>query len=190
MKTDILFVGLQNSGMKYKGTRHNFGADVLRVFAENQGVSFKKDKFNGGEVAVFEYSNKIATFFIPDSFMNLSGVKVKKAVDFFEIDNLSSFVLLHDEINIPLGSTKVSFNKSSGGHNGVESVIQHLQSKAFYRIRLGIGKNMKPINMESFVLKKFSLLEGNKLKAEYDLAEKIILEFIQNGGEATMNKFN
>ncbi len=190
MKVDLIFAGLQNTGDKYKGTRHNFGADVLRVFAENQGVSFKNNKFCGGQSTLFEYDGKVAAFFIPDSFMNVSGESIKKAVEFFEIEDLSSLVLLHDEINIPLGKIKITFGKSSGGHNGVESVVQSLKSKDFYRIRLGIGKNATPSDMQSFVLKKFSMLERGKLKSGYDLAEKAIMEFIKHGGNSAMNKFN
>jgi len=190
MKTDLFFTGLQNFGEKYRGTRHNIGADVLRVFAENQGLSFKKDKFCKGEYAIFEYAGKIVTFFIPSSFMNVSGEYIKNAVKLFEFDNMNNFIVLHDEINVPIGQIKISIGKSSGGHNGVESVIKSMHTKKFYRIRLGIGKNATPQNMESFVLKKFSILERNKLRYEYDLAEKVIMEIIKNGGDSAMNKFN
>ncbi len=189
MQIDLLIAGLGNP-KKYFGTRHNIGADFLRKFAEEQGISWTYDKYLDGELAFIELNSKLIMLFLPTLFMNKSGVSIKKAKDKFNLKN-TNILVVYDELNIPFGYLKLNFKKSSGGHNGLESIISTLKNDNFWRMRLGIGRaNKKISNRKTYVLKQFSLLERAKIKSFYELFRKSLLSFIENGPENTMNKFN
>ena len=135
-------VGLGNPGEEYTETRHNTGRIVLEAFRS---------------VAEKELKNKKITLIAPDTFMNKSGdalrgkIKIKKAAE--------QLVVIHDDLDIPFGSYKISFNKSSGGHRGVESVIKAVKTKAFVRIRVGIQPKKRPSGeaaVEKLILGKFT----------------------------------
>jgi len=143
-------VGLGNPGEEYKETRHNTGRIVLEAF---RGVADKQLK------------NKKITLIAPDTFMNKSGdalrglIKTKKTAE--------QLVVIHDDLDIPFGSYKISFNKSSGGHRGVESVIKAVKTKAFVRIRVGIQPKKRPSGeaaVEKLILGKFTPDQMSTLK--------------------------
>ncbi len=181
-------VALGNSGEEYKNTRHNMGFLVLDYVVEKLGlsepVSYMAYKGRITEGAVL--GNK-TTFLYPETFMNNSGLAVKKLVPPDEIENL---IVIHDDIDLPLGDIKISKNRGDGGHNGVKSIINHLGTKDFTRIRIGIA----PINTETglparpegselpdFVLNKFSKRELEELD-EIKVRVKNILEIIVREG--------
>ena len=185
-----VFVGLGNPDEKYKGTRHNIGKDFLGRFVENQGAAFKKEKELLSEVAFLEFNGEIFVFALPDTYMNESGKAVAKLAKEFNV-GAKSFFIIHDELNLPFLKIKLSFNKSAGGHNGVQSVIDYLKIQEFYRLRLGIGKKSGvPRNMESFVLKKFSMLERLEMQKFYDKFERAILACVHDTPSGAMNKIN
>lgn len=150
-----LIVGLGNPGEKYAGTRHNLGFDVI-------------DKLVTGTVASPEVSKKFEAIVYkgqdiillkPQTFMNLSGRSVKAALDFYKI-SLDDLLVIHDEVDLELGEIKHQFDRSSAGHNGVESVINNIGSQAFHRLRLGVGRGANPgVDIANFVLEKFEVGE-------------------------------
>jgi PTH1 family peptidyl-tRNA hydrolase len=153
---NYIIVGLGNPGEEYEGTRHNVGRMVLDVFAkENKLADWELDKKLKALATTGKVGKNKATFLKPETFMNKSGesvkslIKTKKAAE--------TLVVIHDDLDIPLGKLKVSFNKSSGGHRGVESIMKAIKTEAFVRIRLGIsgetasGKIKKPQGEEKVI---------------------------------------
>ncbi|MCD6471083.1 aminoacyl-tRNA hydrolase [bacterium] len=165
-----LIVGLGNPGKKFINTRHNIGKEIIEHFAKI--YNFPKFKFKKSlEVFVTKkkINNKKFILALPTTYMNESGRVVKKLLKYYKLIP-NNLVIIHDEIDIPLGKIKLSFNRSSAGHKGVQSIINYLKTKEFYRLRIGIeNRKEKRIPTEEYVLKKFSKEETriiNKLKEE------------------------
>lgn len=127
-----LIIGLGNPGKKYQNTRHNIGQILISKLPELPGT-------------------KTA---ITDTFMNESGQSVQKLVHFYK-QPIESLYIVHDDLDLPIGEYRVQFDRGAAGHHGVESVIQHLNSQAFWRIRIGIG-HPNSIPVESYVLQPFT----------------------------------
>lgn len=141
----ILVVGLGNPGHKYKKTRHNIGFRVIDALKK-------------------KISNKDTVLFKPQIYMNQSGKEVKSLATKYKIPATNIWVI-HDDIDLPLGTIRVSQNVSSAGHKGVQSIIDELGTKNFTRIRIGIQpKTEKPQNVERFVLQKFTKEEEKIIK--------------------------
>ena len=189
MQVDYLVVGLGNPENKYIGTRHNVGADFLRHFISRQGIIFKKEKMAKSELAFLQLGESVVAFAVPDTYMNLSGEAVKALFKYFDIKDSKKLLLVYDEINLDFGSFKFSFGKSSGGHNGVQSVIDHIKSKDFYRLRIGIGPQ-RVSDRAAFVLKKFSLLERVKINSLFESLEGALIDFLKKSPDFAMNKYN
>jgi PTH1 family peptidyl-tRNA hydrolase len=192
----FIIVGLGNPGEEYRETRHNAGRMVLDFFHKSIGArEWQPDKklkalLSDGKVG----KNKVL-FLKPETFMNKSGlsvgplVKSKKAAE--------SLVVIHDDLDIPFGSYKISFNKSSGGHRGVESVIKSVKTEAFVRVRLGIspqtpsGKIKKPKGEEvvgDFILGNFKPKELLELKKISKRISEVLSILIEDGREKAMSQ--
>ncbi len=154
----IIIVGLGNPGEKYKNTRHNVGFQVVDEFArENNFPEFRLSKKSKSLIS----KNKGVTLVKPQTFMNQSGKAVKKFI--------GELIVVHDDIDLPLGKIRISKNRGAAGHKGVESIIKEIGTKNFTRFRIGIQlKTGKPKNVEKYVLQKFDKQE-----------EKIIKQVIQ-----------
>ncbi len=139
----ILIVGLGNPGKKYKNTRHNFGFQVI------DALKIKNEKI---------------ILFKPQTFMNESGQAVKKLIAKHQLP-ISNLLVVHDDIDLPLGTIKLVKNRGAAGHKGVQSIIDALGTKDFHRLRLGIRPEIKPRNVDKFVLQEFTKTE-NKVKKE------------------------
>ncbi|MEA3449643.1 MAG: aminoacyl-tRNA hydrolase [Patescibacteria group bacterium] len=178
-----IIIGLGNPGGKYKNTRHNAGFMLLDKIIEEKGLAWKeKDKWQ----SVFAENND-AIYVKPMTYMNNSGEAVRKVIDYYKLlpkklglltiknynltDNLT---VIHDEIDLPLGKYKTSLNSRSAGHRGVDSVINHLKTKNFKRIRIGVmGDKPEQMPMKNYVLSRFQKSEIKTLK---NIFENIISE--------------
>ena len=176
-----LIVGLGNPGKEYINTRHNIGFMVIDKYLGD--VKFK-EKFNGLYYEVNK--NDKVIFLKPQTFMNNSGECVSKFVNYFNIKN-EDIMIIHDDLDINIGICKFKFNSSSGGHNGIKSIINYLGNKNFFRMKLGI-KSDKKNDVIDFVLGKFSKSESDN----YDFNKYInaINDFIEYDNEYVMNKYN
>jgi len=146
-----LIVGLGNPGKKYQKSRHNVGFILLDKFAADNNLKWGKSERFDSEI--IEYDDKLLVK--PQTFMNNSGDAVSKLVNFYKIfpDNL---IIIHDDVDLPLGSVKKQKGKNSAGHHGVEDIIEKLGTKDFWRIRVGIGKpEDKNIPVDEWVLQDF-----------------------------------
>lgn len=172
-----LIVGLGNFGKEYEKTRHNFGFLALDQIVEKYGFTAMGKKFSS-EVFVGEISRKKIIALKPQTYMNLSGQAVIEAVQFYKIP-LANIIVLHDEIDIPLGKIKVKIGGGSAGHNGLKSIDSAI-GKEYHRIRLGVGR---PSNAEfdiaDYVLSKFSKEEMAEVKKIIDEACKLVDKIIE-----------
>lgn len=196
----MLVVGLGNPGREYVGTRHNIGRDLLIELAERENFAdWKHDSYvlsyvSSGQPAGVQEEIKLA---LPETYMNRSGEAVRELV---KNNNLSpeDLVVVYDDIDLPVGSIKISKSRGSGGHNGVQSIIDHLKTNDFVRIRIGIcpvnemGEKNKPTKtvVSKFVLARFSPLEKEKLDIVAKKLFESILSISQDGIERAMNTFN
>lgn len=191
-------VGLGNHGEKYQDTRHNVGWAVCDFVRERGHFSsLHDDRSMSGRVTDGKIGGESVRMLYPDTFMNNSGSAVVKFVPRSEVGNL---IVIHDDIDLPLGEIKLVKGRGDGGNNGVKSIIEKLGTKDFIRIRVGIaprtfwtGEVKRPKGggpLEKFVLQKFSRGEAVKLEEVKERAFGALHEVITKGLETAMNKFN
>ena len=198
--TDMKFfvVGLGNPGEEYENTRHNIGRMVLSyVNKKNGDDSWKADKILKALVSKIKVENHTVILLMPETFMNNSGKSLATLVSTPK-DALRTIVI-YDDLDLPLGTLKISFNRSSGGHKGVESIRKVVKTDEFVRIRIGIsnrtptGKLRKPKGedaVQTFILGKFKKNEEVVLKKVIKEAHDALITIIEKGYVQAMNEFN
>jgi len=171
--------GLGNPGKEFKFTRHNLGFLVLDNFQkENSFPDFEFSEKFLAEVSKKIFNGKKVVLFKPQIFMNDSGRALKKL--FFALKfKTENLCLIHDDLDLPFGRIKISFKKNAGGHKGVQSVIDELSTKNFWRIRIGIGKEQKE-KTEKFVLEEFSVEEKKGLKEILNFTNELLKIWIEH----------
>ncbi|MDE6284395.1 MAG: aminoacyl-tRNA hydrolase [Bacilli bacterium] len=179
-----LVVGLGNPGKDYNKTRHNIGFMILDAYLS--GVNWQ-EKFQALYYKT-NISGEIVYFIKPQTFMNLSGHAVAEYVNYFNIA-IEDILIIQDDLDINFGQYKLKKNSSSGGHNGIKSIISNLGTEAFLRLKVGIRNTNKHDTID-FVLGKFYPEEQKTLEEMYPIYTKIIDSFIKNGIEKTMNTYN
>jgi PTH1 family peptidyl-tRNA hydrolase len=163
-----LFVGLGNPGAKYKFNRHNIGFILIdRLIDKLKANDISKTQFKG---ELYKSGNLL--LLKPTTFMNLSGESVRAVTDYYKIDDITLF---HDELDIPLGTIRLKRGGSSGGHNGIKSIDQHITNE-YDRVRLGIGRPEFKDQVTSYVLSDFSKEEEECLNKVLDKAFDIALD--------------
>jgi PTH1 family peptidyl-tRNA hydrolase len=187
--TDLLVVGLGNPGAEYAGTRHNVGFDVIALLAERHGGRLRKSKERAltDEVQVGRRRVALAQ---PQTFMNLSGESVGRLVRRYGIDDLTGLVIVHDELDLPLGRLKVKSGGGLAGHNGLRSIKAHLRSDAFVRVRIGVGKPPTKQEGPNHVLKKPGKAVRGVLAAMVERGADAVEAIVADGVDAAMNQFN
>lgn len=180
-----LIVGLGNPGEEYNSTRHNVGFLCLDSFIKNNNLTIK-EKFNGEYVETIINNEKIILL-KPLSYMNLSGIVVKKYVDYFKI-NIENVLVIYDDMDFEIGTYKLKPSGSSAGHNGMKNIIENLGTEDIKRLRIGISKSTN--NKKNYVLGKFNKKEKNDLNKIIKTTENIIKDFIILDYENLMSKYN
>jgi len=184
----ILVVGLGNPGKEYTLTKHNVGFLVVDELGKRVGIDVKKDKFQSLCGEGFLEGNKILLL-KPQTYMNRSGGAVSSASDFYKIPP-ENIIVIHDEMDISLGRIMIKPGGGSAGNNGIKSIISHLGTKDFIRLRIGIGKPSAKSDGASHVLSSFSKSEGAMVEDSIQTSADAVLEIINNGLEKAMNKYN
>lgn len=179
-----LVVGLGNPGKEYKNTRHNTGFMILDNYLGKVNWKTKMENYYYME----EVNGEQIMYIKPLTYMNLSGLAVSKIVNFYKID-MKDILVIQDDLDMEIGSYKIKRNSSSGGHNGIKSIISELNSEEFGRLKIGIGKSIQ-ISSDKYVLGKFSTDELNKINENMDTFRNIIKTFIDNSIEDAMQKYN
>lgn len=146
-----LIVGLANPGKEYANTRHNAGAWFVEDLALSEQATLKPEsKFHGLHGTV-RFAHQALQLLIPTTFMNLSGQSVRACLNFHKITP-DALLVAHDDIDLPVGTIKLKFDGGDGGHNGLKDIIRHLNTKQFYRLRIGVGRPTHSRDVVDYVL--------------------------------------
>lgn len=181
-------LGIGNPGNKYRHNRHNVGVAFLDYLSEYFSNEFEPSK---GDFYSLEGSLEDCSFVLikPSTFVNLSGKVAKQVVDNYNISN-EDLLIVYDDVNLENGNIKVKLCGGDGGHNGIHSIIYHLFTDKFPRIRIGIGKNFRPGEMALYVLSDFSKVEIELLHPAFELCRKLCLAFIIGGEKKMLEVFS
>ena len=183
----FLIVGLGNMGEKYHDTRHNIGFTILDALAEDRDVVFETRKL--GDLTRFNHKGRTFILMKPNTYMNLSG----KAVNYWlkiEKIPLENLLVITDDLNLPFGTLRIKGKGSSGGHNGLTSVNEVLQTQNYARFRFGIGNDYPKGRQVEHVLGKWNDEEFAKLPERLEKSGKAVVSFAMAGLNNTMNTFN
>ncbi|MBF0472929.1 MAG: aminoacyl-tRNA hydrolase [Nitrospirae bacterium] len=181
----IFIIGLGNPGTRYQLTRHNVGFLVIDQLAVGLGV--KLTEKNVSHVGNGNIAETGITLIKPLTFMNLSGQVIKVYKN--SINAPTDLIVIQDDIDIETGRLKIKQGGSSGGHKGVQSIIDTLGSRDFIRVKIGVGRDIN-MPVEEYVLRKFSKVEKIIIDETIVTASDAVISIITNGLEITMNKFN
>jgi len=194
----LTIVGLGNPGREYDDTRHNIGREVVEGFVGlNECAEWQEDRDISAHITQRLVGKKKVRLVMPNTYMNLSGTTLKKLG--FNEKNINNLIVVHDDIDLPLGKIRVSFERGDGGHNGLKSIISNLSSNSFARVRVGIapadaeGMIQKPKGdkqVRDFVLEKFSSEEAQTVKNIIKKSRNALEVLIQEGHLKAMNEFN
>ena len=171
-----LVVGLGNPGREYKNTRHNVGFIFLDSYLEKNNLELSKKKFNGVYIDYINEKGNKVIFLEPHTYMNLSGDCIIDFMRYFKIER-EDVLIIHDDLDLDVAKIKIRSKGSSGGHNGIKSIISRLGSEEFKRIRIGISKD-KNIPVVDYVLSRFSDEDNKLLNNKKDAVNKVIDDFI------------
>lgn len=184
----IIIAGLGNPGRKYSKTRHNVGFMVVDELAKKYGLKFKKKEEY--LIAQGRIENKDVIVIKPLTYMNFSGIAIKKLMNKEIFNTLPhSLIVVHDDLDLPLEKIKIKINGSSGGHKGVQSIIDSIGTKNFIRVKIGIGK--EPFqDASNYVLSPFTKVQRAIIKEKISEAVNSIGVIIDKGVEKAMNLYN
>ena len=181
-----LIVGLGNPGKKYEGTRHNMGFMAVDLFSDISQIDVDKEVFSGllGRGKVFDED---VLLFKPTTYMNLSGTAVSQVVHYFKIEK-EDIIVVYDDMAISPGNIRLRLNGSSGGHKGMQNIIDQLGTSDIKRIRIGIGE--PTYDTVDFVLSKPLKEEKELIDEAIENAANAIKEALKSGFDRAMNRFN
>lgn len=191
----ILIIGLGNHGKKYEFTRHNLGFLVLDRFSKKNHFEFKSSKKLKSKIAKSSFGRKRIILAKPQTFMNNSGKAVKLLIKSYNLGP-KNLIIVHDDLDLPLGKIKIVKNRGAAGHKGVQSIINEIKTKNFIRFRIGIAPKYKITKqwnngaMEKFVLKKFTKTEKEIIKKAVKKCVKALETALKQGLDKAMNEFN
>lgn len=183
----FLVVGLGNIGSEYINTRHNIGFKILDSFANEENLSFQSVKL--GEITEYKIKGRTILLLKPNTYMNLSG----KAVHYWmEKENIAkeNILIITDDLNLSFGTIRIKTKGSDGGHNGLKSIQQLLNTTEYPRFRFGISDEFKKGQQVNYVLGEWTEEEREALKERFKLSIEIIKSFALSGLNNTMNTFN
>ncbi|OIO32140.1 MAG: aminoacyl-tRNA hydrolase [Candidatus Yonathbacteria bacterium CG_4_10_14_3_um_filter_47_65] len=190
--------GLGNPGDEYAGTRHNTGRSAVLYFHQKHTFSdWKKDLKTNALVSKEKIGKHTVTLVLPDNFMNNSGKVLSGYIT--DAKKAERLIVIYDDIDLPIGNVKISFDRGSGGHRGVESVIKRLRTRKFIRVRVGIspsaakGSVRKPTGEErvvKFLMSVFSSVEQKELKRSFGIVTGILDTILAEGKDKAMCLFN
>jgi PTH1 family peptidyl-tRNA hydrolase len=182
-----LIVGLGNPGREYENTRHNIGFMCLDKMAEYLKINFDSNKFSGSYAQV-NYGGEKIILLKPGKYMNLSGEVIRDFVKFFKI-SVEDVLIICDDLDTAVGTYRLRYKGSSGGHNGLKNIELHLGTKEYKRIKIGISNN-KLIDTKDYVLGKFTKEEKDLIQPIIDKMPNILEDYLKLSFDHVMNKYN
>ncbi len=184
-----IIAGLGNPGLKYAHTRHNAGFESLERLADRYRIDLETRKFRAYcGTGVIE--GQKALLLKPQTYMNLSGESIRAACDFYKIDPESELIVLYDDVSLEPGQLRVRKKGSAGGHNGIKSIIQHLGTQVFLRVKIGVGEKPPGYDLADYVLGHFSREEWPQMEEAFGRAAQAAAGLLSGETERVMNEFN
>lgn len=183
-----IIAGLGNPEKKYDGTRHNIGFSVIDRIADEYNIAMDMKKHKGicGKGVI---AGEKVVLVKPQTYMNLSGECIREVVDFYKVTP-QDIIVIFDDISLEPGKIRIRPKGSAGGHNGIKSIIAHLNSEEFPRIKCGVGDKPKGYDLADYVLGHFKKEELSVIEEERTRAMKACVCILESGTEAAMNQFN
>src|SRR5262245_20469534 len=186
---DLLVVGLGNPGGEYEHSRHNVGADVVALLAERHGGTLRRSR-ERALVAEVRIGDQRVTLAFPQTYVNLSGEAVAMLVRRHGITDPARVVVVHDELDLPLGRVKVKEGGGLAGHNGLRSIKAHLHTDEFLRVRIGVHKPPSKEQGADHVLRRLTKRDRIELDIAVQDAADAVEAIAEDGVDAAMNRFN
>ena len=183
-----LIAGLGNPGEQYQSNRHNLGFLTLDYLAGRHDIPLKKRGFE----ALFgkgKIGNEVVLLAKPQTYMNLSGIAIERLVSYFRVD-IKDLIVVHDDLDLPFETIRLKKGGGEGGHKGLMSIVQHVGSADFLRVRIGIGKPMRKAMVEKYVLSPFAEEEQNAVPSILAVACDVVGEVILSGVETAMQRYH
>jgi PTH1 family peptidyl-tRNA hydrolase len=205
---DVVAVGLGNPGLEYEGTRHNAGAQAVRLVAERHFARLRGEKGTSAETAVVHVSTKTLVLAVPQTYVNESGLAVGALVRRYLAAEQApgsgdggrgrgpitfapgSLVIVHDELDLEPGVVRLKLGGGTAGHNGLRSIQSHLRHLEFARVRIGVGKPPSPAAGADYVLKRASRADAALIAVAIEVAADAVECLLLEGPEVALNKFN
>jgi PTH1 family peptidyl-tRNA hydrolase len=185
----FLIVGLGNPGKKYDGTRHNIGYAVIDVLAEEESI-----RVITGKCRAFTGSGMLCGQKVllakPITYMNLSGESVRALAAYYKVDISRELIVISDDVSMPVGQLRIRKKGSSGGHNGLKSIIEQLGRDDFIRVRIGVGEKPGGYDLADYVLGHFDTKEQKVMNEAAHQAGLAIRKILEEGADEAMNQFN
>ena len=191
LKSEVLMkiiVGLGNPGKPYENTRHNIGFDVIDALAKKWDAPLTNSKFNGMYATIHRPEGKVLLV-KPLTYMNLSGECVGPLMDYFDID-VEDLIVIYDDLDLETGKLRLRQKGSAGGHNGIKSLIHHLGTQEFNRIRVGVNRPPAGMKVADYVLSKFSKEEQAVIGDAIDKSVNAVETSLSTPFLEVMNQFN
>ncbi len=185
---DLLVVGLGNPGAEYRGSRHNLGAEVVELLAQRHGARLRKRKEHALVDEITLDGRRIALA-VPLTYVNDSGNAVGALVRRFGVTP-EQVVVVHDELDLPVAELKVKSGGGLAGHNGLRSIVSHLHTQDFQRVRIGVGKPDSKERGVDHVLNRFGKRERAEVDVTVEQAADAVETIARDGVDAAMNRFN
>ena len=183
-----LIVGLGNPEPEYSRTRHNMGFDVINRLSEKYDIKIEKEGFKS-QYGIGIIEGKKVILCKPQTYMNLSGDAIFEIMNFYKLQP-ENLIIIYDDIDTEIGSIRIRKKGTAGGHNGIKSIINMLNTEEFPRIRIGTSNPEDRSQMIEYVISKVSNEEYKELQKGIEKGESAIIDILKNGIDIAMNKFN
>ncbi len=185
----FIIAGLGNPERKYNGTRHNIGFSAVTTISDEYNIPLNTREHKAVCGKGYIEGQKVILA-LPQTYMNLSGESIRELVDYYKIDPENELIVIYDDINLAPGKLRIRAQGSAGGHNGIKSIISHLKSQVFPRIRIGVGEKREGLDLADYVLGRFARNEEpvirEALHNTVEACKVMMLEDIR----AAMNRYN
>lgn len=184
-----VIAGLGNPGKKYAKTRHNVGFDTLDIIADRYRIDVTTEKFKA-LVGTGVIDGQKVILVKPQTFMNLSGESLRLVYDFYKIDVEEELIVIYDDISLEPGQIRIRKKGSAGGHNGMKSIISHLGTQVFKRVKVGVGAKPEGYDLADYVLGHFSFSERLDMEEAFDRAARAAADLVTQDPQTVMNAYN
>lgn len=185
-----MIVGLGNPGSKYEKTKHNIGFMAIDNIVKNLDVTFTDDKNFKAQIGSTFINHEKVYFVKPTTFMNNSGIAVKTLLTYYNID-ITDLIVIYDDLDMEVSKLRLRSKGSAGGHNGIKSIIAHIGTQEFNRIKVGIGRPLKGMTVINHVMGQFNTEDNIAISLTLDRVVNAVKFYLQeNDFEKTMQKFN